>query len=121
MRPITIEGEKGKMKKQMGWLMVILIAVVVAFGLNVVKAADWKYDDAAPDSARNTLQKIVHAASVYYTYTGWARSGASGADACWRVLRMYSQADGVTTSYMYYEGDAQFNAIWNARAAGTYK
>jgi hypothetical protein len=108
--------------KKMSNLMMVLMIVIVAFFANVIvsTATDYKYDEGAPLSVRNTLQKLVVVTGLY-TYTGYARSGESGASAVWQIYRYYNAGTGAVCSTMYYNGDASFNAIWNDRASATYR
>lgn len=110
------------MKKKMSGLMFVFLTVLLAFTVQIAvsTATDFKYDESAPLSVRNTLQKLVVVTGLY-TYTGYARAGESGVNAVWQIFRYYNAGAGAVCSTMYYNGDASFNAIWNDRASATYR
>jgi ABC-type polysaccharide transport system permease subunit len=110
------------MKRVISFPMLILLIVSLAFVTNIGRAVatDFKYDEGMPNSVQNTLQKLVQVVGLY-TYTGYARSGESGANAVWQVSRYYNAGTGAVCSTMYYNGDASFNAIWNDRQSATYR
>lgn len=114
------------MKKEMSWLTVLVLVVLIAVGLNVIRAADWKYDPSMPISPNNTVQTIFDEVSSALIYVGRARAGTATSAAGWQIYRQsvasvwqaagyYSQI----TTVQYYSGDASYNAIWDARAGAT--
>lgn len=108
--------------RKMSWKAVITITVIVSLAMTGIRmlASDWQFEESDTRvTAKNTLQKKIDSVNAYTVYVGLARSGASGADACWRVWRIYTQD--TVVSIQFYDGDATYHAVWDQRLTATYK
>lgn len=98
---------------------IVLVLAVMIVCVASVFAIDWRYDRDKTDATNNTVQTLIDEVSDVLTYIGRARSGKATSEAAWQVYRV--SIDGTVTSIQFYSGDASYNAIWDARAAGVYK
>lgn len=95
------------------------LAVLLAVAITVKAAIDWKLDPNESNYTGNTVQMLVDVASDTVTYIGRAKSGTATSAAAWQIYR--KSVSGAITSLQCYEGDASYNAVWDARASATYK